>query len=53
MPTKPVVIVLDNRPIHVSKATAAALAEHAHAPELNGIEVVWADLKARHLAHQT
>jgi len=62
-PTKPVVIVLDNGPVHVSKATTAALAERAHwltvewlpkyAPELNDIEVVWGDLKARHLAHQT
>jgi transposase len=60
---KPVVLVLDNGPIHVSKATLAALAERAHwltvewlpkyAPELNDIEVVWGDLKARHLAHQT
>jgi transposase len=51
MPIKPVVIVLDNGPIHVSKATLAALAERAHwltvewlpkyAPELNDIEVVW------------
>ena len=24
-----------------------------YAPELNDIEVVWSDLKARHLAHQT
>ena len=24
-----------------------------YAPELNDIEVVWHDLKARHLAHQT
>ena len=41
----------------------AALAARAHwltiewlpkyAPELNDIEVVWHDLKARHLAHQT
>jgi hypothetical protein len=61
--TKPVVIVLDNGPIHVSKATRAALAVRAHwlavewlpkyAPELNDIEVVWHDLKAHHLAHQT
>ena len=61
--TKPVVIVLDNGPVHVSKATSAALAERAHwltvewlpkyAPELNDIEVVWSDLKARHLAHRT
>jgi transposase len=60
---KPVVIVLDNGPIHVSKATRAALADRAHwlivewlpkyAPELNDIEVVWHDLKAHNLAHQT
>ena len=60
---KPVIIVLDNGPIHVSKATIAALAARAHwltvewlpkyAPELNDIEVVWHDLKAHHLAHQT
>ena len=63
MRMKPVVIVLDNGPIHVSKATTAALASRAHwltvewmpkyAPELNDIEVVWHDLKAHHLAHQT
>jgi transposase len=63
MQIKPVVIVLDNGPIHVSKATLAALAARAHwltvewlpkyAPELNDIEVVWHDLKAFHLAHQT
>ncbi len=62
-PAKPVVLVLDNGPIHVSKASRAALAERAHwltvewlpkyAPELNDIEIVWGDLKARHLAHQT
>jgi transposase len=62
-PTKPVVLVLDNGPIHVSKASRAALAERAHwltvewlpkyAPELNDIEIVWGDLKARHLAHRT
>ena len=62
-PFKPVVLVLDNGPIHVSKATLAAIAERAHwldvewlpkyTPELNDIEVVWGDLKARHLAHQT
>ncbi|HEV7480882.1 MAG TPA: IS630 family transposase [Roseiarcus sp.] len=62
-PFKPVVLVLDNGPIHLSKATLAALAERAHwlavewlpkyTPELNDIEVVWGDLKARHLAHQT
>jgi transposase len=62
-PTMPVVLVLDNGPIHVSKASRAALAERAHwltvewlpkyAPELNDIEIVWGDLKARHLAHRT
>jgi transposase len=61
--TKPVVIVLDNGPIHTSKATRAALTLRAHwltvewlpkyAPELNDIETVWRDLKAHHLAHQT
>ena len=63
VPIKPVIIVLDNGPVHVSKATMAALAVRAHwltvewlpkyAPELNDIEVVWHDLKAHHLAHQT
>jgi len=62
-PAKPVVLVLDNGPIHVSKASRSALAERAHwltvewlpkyAPELNDIEIVWGDLKARHLAHRT
>lgn len=62
-PTKPVVLVLDNGPVHTSKASQAALAERAHwlivewlpkyAPELNDIEIVWGDLKAHHLAHQT
>jgi transposase len=61
--SKPVVMVLDNGPIHVSKATQAALAARAHwltvewlpkyAPELNDIEPVWRDLKAHHLAHRT
>lgn len=59
----PVVIVLDNGPIHTSKATRAALAARNHwlsvewlpkyAPELNDIETVWRDLKAHYLAHQT
>ena len=59
----PVVLVEDNGPIHTSKATQAALAARQHwltvewlpkyAPELNDIEVVWRDLKAHHLAHQT
>jgi len=60
---KPVVLVEDNGPIHVSKATLKALEARMHwltvewlpkyAPELNDIEVVWHDLKAHHLAHQT
>lgn len=60
---KPVRLVLDNGPIHTSKATRAALAQRAHwltiewlpkyAPELNDIEGVWRDLKRHHLAHQT
>jgi hypothetical protein len=60
---RPVVLVLDDGPIHTSKATRAALAERAHwltvewlpryAPELNDIEPVWRDLKRHHLAHQT
>ena len=62
-PAKPVVLVEDNGPIHVSKLSRAAIAARAHwlavewlpkyAPELNDIEVVWHDLKAHHLAHQT
>ena len=60
---KPIVLVEDNGPIHVSKLSRPALAARAHwltvewlpkyAPELNDIEVVWHDLKAHHLAHQT
>lgn len=60
---KPIGLVLDNGPIHTSKATRAALAARAHwltiewlpkyAPELNDIEEVWRDLKRHHLAHQT
>ena len=60
---RPVVLVLDNGPIHTSKATRAALATREHwltvewlpkyAPELNDIEGVWRDLKRHHLAHQT
>src|SRR4029078_2666037 len=60
---KPVVLVLDNGPIHTSKASRAALAARApwltvewlpkYAPELNDIEVLWLDLKRHHLAHQT
>ena len=60
---KPVVLVEDNGPIHTSKLSRAALAARAHwlkvewlpkyTPELNDIEIVWRDLKAHHLAHQT
>jgi len=60
---KPVVLVLDNGPIHTSKMSRAALTQRAHwltvewlpkyAPELNDIEGVWRDLKRHHLAHQT
>ena len=60
---QPVVLVLDNGPIHTSKAARAALAGRAHwltvewlpkyAPELNDIEPTWRDLKRHHLAHQT
>ena len=59
----PIVLVLDNGPIHTSKASRAALAQRAHwlrvewlpkyAPELNDIEGIWRDLKRHHLAHQT
>jgi hypothetical protein len=61
-PTKPVLLVEDNGPIHLSKLSLAALAARSHwltvewlpkyAPELNDIEV-WRGLKAYHLAHQT
>ena len=61
-PTKPVVIALDNGPIHTSTATRQALAAREHwltvewlpkyAPELNEIERSWRDLKSHHLAHQ-
>lgn len=61
--TTPVVIVLDNGPVHTSKATRNELAEREHwltvewlpkyTPELNDIETVWRDLKAHHLAHRT
>ena len=61
--TIPVVLVEDNGPIHVSKIALAALDARVtgspssgcpkYAPELNDIEVVWRDLKAHHLAHQT
>lgn len=59
---KPVVLVLDNGPIHTSKASRAALEARPwlsvewlpkYAPELNDIEHVWRDLKRHFLAHQT
>jgi len=58
----PVVLVLDNGPIHTSRASRAALAERPwitvewlprYAPELNDIERTWRDLKRHHLAHRT
>lgn len=58
----PVVLVLDNGPIHTSRATTAALGRRPwltvewlprYAPELNDIENAWRDLKRHHLAHQT
>ena len=63
MISKPVVLVLDNEPIHTSKASRAALAARAHwltvewlpkyAPELNDIERCWRDLKLHYLANRT
>jgi transposase len=59
---KPVVLVLDNGPIHTSKVSMAALAARPwltvewlprYAPELNAIENTWRDLKRHHLAHRT
>jgi len=58
----PVVLVLDNGPIHTSKASRAALDARPwitvewlprYAPELNAIENTWRDLKRHHLAHRT
>ena len=58
----PVVLVLDNGPVHTSKASRAALAERPwitvewlprYAPELNDIERTWRDLKRHYLAHRT
>ncbi len=60
--TRPLVVVLDNGPIHTSKATTKALAERPwltvewlpnYAPELNDIEHRWRDLKQNHLANRT
>ena len=60
---RPIVLVLDNGPVHLSKASSAALQARTHwltvewlpkyAPELNDIEIVWGLLKSGHLAHQT
>jgi len=59
---KPVILVLDNGPIHTSKLSRAALAKRPwlkaewlpkYAPELNDIERSWRDLKRHFLAHQT
>ena len=59
---KPVVLVLDNGPIHTSKATTKAPAARPwiavewlprYAPELNPIEGTRRDLKRHHLAHRT
>jgi len=59
---KPVVLVLDNGPIHTSKLTRAALDKRPwltiewlpkYAPELNDIERSWRDLKRHFLAHHT
>jgi transposase len=60
-PNKPVVLVLDNGPIHTSKASRAALSARdwltvewlpKYTPELNDIERSWRDLKGHFLAHQ-
>src|ERR1051325_8640766 len=60
--TRPLVAVLDNGPIHRSKLTTKALAEHKwltlewlpeYAPELNDIERCWRDLKQHYLANRT
>jgi DDE superfamily endonuclease len=59
---KPVVLVLDNGPIHTSRLTTKALSQRPwltlewlpkYAPELNDIERSWRDLKRHHLANQT
>ena len=56
------VLVLDNGPIHTSKASWRALAARprlsvewlpTYAPELNDIERSWRDLKRHYLAHRT
>jgi transposase len=59
---RPVVLVLDNGPIHTSAASRRALAARPwltvewlpkYAPELNDIERSWRDLKRHYLAHRT
>ena len=59
---RPVVLVLDNGPIHTSEASREALANRPwltvewlprYAPELNDIERSWRDLKRHYLAHRT
>ena len=59
---RPVVLVLDNGPIHTSGASRRALAARPwlsvewlprYAPELNDIERSWRDLKRHYLAHRT
>ena len=62
-PCKPARIVLDNGPVHTSKATLAALERRNHwltpewlakyATELNDIERCWKTLKGQRLAHKT
>jgi transposase len=61
-PDRPVVLALDNGPIHTSKASRRALAARPwlsvewlprYAPELNDIERSWRDLKRHYLAHRT
>jgi transposase len=60
--SRPVVLVLDNGPIHTSKASTKALAARPwltvewlpkYAPELNDIERSWRDLKRHYLAQRT
>src|SRR3954451_17636842 len=59
---RPVVLALDNGPIHTSKASRKALAARPgltvewlpkYAPELNDTERSWRDLKRHYLAHRT
>jgi hypothetical protein len=59
---RPVFLVLDNGPIHTSKASRKALAARPwltvewlpkYAPELNDVERSWRDLKRHYLAHRT